>query len=95
MQTAQHWMRDDLSTGWWLVLSLWLAGNVLLYPLVWSGMVEVRLVLFQHVMQMSLTQDEKEVQALPSHTAQKALADGIGRQSRLHPNGTVRSKHSR
>ena len=31
-----------------------------------------------YLMQMSLAQDEEKVQALSSHTAQKALADGIG-----------------
>ena len=49
----------------------------MLYALVWSGKVEVRLVLLHHSMQMSLAQDEKKVQALPSHAAEKALADGI------------------
>jgi len=95
MQAAQQWMRDDLPAQWWRIWSLWLAGDALLYPLVWAGMVKVCLILFHHPMQMSFAQDEEKVQALPSHTAQKALADRIGRQSRLHLNGTVRAKHSK
>ena len=70
-------MRDNVSTWWWLIWSLWLAGNALLYPLVWSGMIEVCLILFNCPMQMSLTQDEEKVQALSSHAAQKALTDGV------------------
>jgi hypothetical protein len=95
MQAAQQWARDDLSTRWWLVWSLWLAGNTLLYALVWPGIIEVRLVLFHHLVQVSLAQDEEKVQALPSHTTQEALADGVGRQSRLHLNGMVKAKHSK
>jgi hypothetical protein len=61
MQAAQQWVRDDLPTRLWLVWSLWLAGNTLLYPLVWSGMVEVRLVLLHHPVQVSLAQDETKL----------------------------------
>ena len=78
MQTAQHWMRDGLSIQRGLIWSLWMAGNALLYRLVWSGIVEVGLILLRDPMQMSLAQDEEEIQALPPHTTQKALADGIG-----------------
>ncbi len=41
VQAAEDWMGDDLPTRWRPVLSLWLARNALIYPLVWSGKVEV------------------------------------------------------
>ena len=50
MQTAQQWMRDDLPACLRPILLLWLARNALLYPLVWPGIVEVRLVLLHHSM---------------------------------------------
>jgi hypothetical protein len=74
---AEPWLRDDLPTWCWRIGSLWLAGNALRYSLVGSGMVEVRLVLLHQPMQMSFAEDEEEIQALPSHTAQEAFADGI------------------
>jgi hypothetical protein len=43
----------------------------------WPGIIEVRLVLFHHPVQVSLAQDEVEIQALTAHTAQKAFADGV------------------
>ena len=77
MQAAQHGERDDLSARRRLISSLRLAGYALLDALVGSGVIEVRLILLHHPLQMSLAQDEEEVQALSPHTAQKALTVSI------------------
>ena len=58
-------------------------------------MIEVLLVPFHQSVQVVLAQDQEVVEALPSQAAQETLADGVGRQSLLHPNGTVRSEHSK
>ena len=58
MSLESNWKRDDLSTRWRSILSLCLARNALLYPLVGPGIIKVRLILFHHPMQVSLAQDE-------------------------------------
>ena len=78
MNSAQHGVRDDLSTHWRFIFSLRLARYALLNALVRPGVIEVLLILLHHPLQMSLAQDEEEVQTPPSHTAQKALTVSIG-----------------
>ncbi len=77
MNSPQHGERDDLSTHRRFIFSLRRARYSLLYPLVRPGVIEVSLILLHHLLQMSLAQDEEEVQTLPSHTAQKALTVSI------------------
>jgi hypothetical protein len=92
MQAAEYWVGDDLST---VRRGLRRAWNTLLDALMRSGVVEVAQAFLDRLVEVVLTQDQEEVQAFTTQAAQEALADGIGQQSRLHLNGTMRSKHSK
>jgi hypothetical protein len=75
---------DDLAT----CLMCWhgssfLLGNLLLDALVRSCLVEVVSIGIENPLELPLMQDEQMVEALPSHTAQEALADGIGTWSMI------------
>jgi len=92
MQAAKDGMGDNLAAVW---ERLRRARDGLRDALVGSGQVEVADVLLDDVVKVALTEDQVEVEALASEAAEEAFADGIGRQSGLHLNGTVRSKHSK
>jgi hypothetical protein len=83
MQATEDWLGDDLAPGFLLLHLFCWAGDVLLDALVRSGMVEIGLILLHRPIEMSLTQDEEEVEAFPPHAAQPrnrsqmALALGV------------------
>ena len=62
--------------------------------LMWPRAIVVIDVFLDHTVQVVSMEDEGVVKALPSDAANTPFADSVGRQSRLHLNGTVRLKHS-
>jgi hypothetical protein len=78
MQATEDWPGDDLAPGCLLLRLFWWAGDLLVDTLVRPGMVEIGLILLHGSIEMSLTQDQEEIEALPPHAAQKTLTDGIG-----------------
>jgi hypothetical protein len=73
-------------------------GNVLLDPLMRSGSIAGLDVGVEHPVELLLLQDEQLVEALPSHTPQKALADGIGSRGvirRCEPLAATRQRNPR
>ena len=55
-------------------MRLW---NLLSDPLMWSGLIEVQDIGVEHPLKLLFMQDEQVIETLSTHTAQKALADGI------------------
>jgi hypothetical protein len=52
--------------------------NSLVDALVRAGLIELGLVLLHSFAKVAFIEDEEEVEAFASHTAQESLADGIG-----------------
>jgi hypothetical protein len=77
MQATQHGVRYHLRAPRWASPLRRLARDSLPNTLVRSRMVKVPLTLSHDPVQVSLTQDQDVVQALPPHTAQKSFADRI------------------
>jgi hypothetical protein len=79
MEPAQNWEGEDLPACgiWWQWLRWWLR-NLLLDPLMRPGSVEVPHISVEHALELPLMEDEQVIEALPSHTAQETLTEGIG-----------------
>jgi hypothetical protein len=79
MQTAQDRQGDDLAT---CVMgrhrSSLRLGNLLLDAEILPGSVAVVHICVEHAVELLLMEDEQMIEALTSHTAEKALTDGIG-----------------
>jgi hypothetical protein len=58
MQATEDRERDDLAPVLLLLCLLWGAGEALVQALVWSGLVEISLILLQGLMEMALIEDE-------------------------------------
>jgi hypothetical protein len=71
------------------------SGDALPDALMGSGVIVVIYEFGDEAMQLVTVENEHMVQAFPFEGADEALAVSVGRQSLLHPNGTVRSKHSK
>ena len=48
-----------------------------MYPLMWSGSIEVRHILIEHPLELLLIENQQVVKAFLPYTPQKAFADGI------------------
>ena len=77
MKATEDGVGDDLSGSLRLMRFL-RAGDALLDPLVWSGVIEVGLVLLDCPIQMAPVENEETVQALSPYTTQKSFADSVG-----------------
>jgi hypothetical protein len=78
MQATENRLGDDLAPGLLLFRLLWWTRDMLVDALVWSGMVEIGLILLHGPIELLLVQDEEEVEAFTPHTAQKTLANSVG-----------------
>ncbi len=58
-----------------LTIPFW---DLLVDALMWSGSIEVLNIGAQDTLQLLLLQDQQVIEALPSHTAEEPLTDGIG-----------------
>lgn len=79
MQSTQDWQGEDLAIIVMgkdrLTIPLW---DLLVDALMRSGSIKVLNIGAQGTLQLLLLQDQQVIEALPSHTAEKPLTDGIG-----------------
>ena len=94
VQATQHRGGDDSSRLCGVAFTI-LGWNALSDALMWPRAIEVIGVFLYHAAQVVSMEDEGVVKAVPSDAANTPFADSVGRQSRLHLNGTVRAKHSK
>src|SRR5215469_473016 len=84
MQAAQDREGDDLAT----CMLCWHCSGFLLRTLLSdalmrSGLIEVLDIGIEHALKLLLLQDEQVIETLATHTAEEALADGIGTWSMI------------
>ena len=77
MQSAENRVSDDRSRRLLQWRCIRAAGDTLVDPLVWASFIEVVLVLPYDPAEVTLIEDEEEVQAFSPQAAQESLADGI------------------
>jgi hypothetical protein len=94
MEAAQHGHRRD-STRLGMVVFVGSSRDALTDALMRPGVIVETYEFGDEAMQLVAVENKHVVQAFPFEGADEAFAVSVGRQSLLHPNGTVRSKHSK
>jgi len=83
MEPVQNWECDNLPFS----LFLWSEGvplrNLLLYPLMWTGVIEILDVFPDHAMQVPFSQNQDVIKTFSPHTAQKLFAERVGFRSAI------------
>ena len=77
VQPTQYWLADARSDKRRVFFQRWRTRDLLTYPLLGAGMIEVDHVLFHDPVPMMLTQDQDVIKTLAANAPNEAFAGSI------------------